>query len=65
MSWEQRGKMISWILYLFLFYSLTIAYMAGGGGFVASIFHGASPEGLDTPVHGLSLPPGVPWSKGR
>jgi tyrosine-specific transport protein len=36
-----KGKMISWILYLFLFYSLTIAYMAGGGGFVASVFNGA------------------------
>ncbi|MBM3208463.1 MAG: tyrosine transporter [Chlamydiae bacterium] len=36
-----KGKMISWVLYLFLFYCLTIAYMAGGGGFIASIFNGA------------------------
>lgn len=31
------GKVASWIFYLFLFYFLTIAYVAGGGGFVASV----------------------------
>ena len=28
------GKIVAWILYLFLFYSLTIAYISGGGGLV-------------------------------
>jgi tyrosine-specific transport protein len=32
------GKAISWVLYLFLFYSLTLAYAAGGGSFFASLF---------------------------
>ncbi|NDD57646.1 MAG: tyrosine transporter [Chlamydiae bacterium] len=35
-----KGKMISWVLYLFLFYCLTIAYVAGGGGFVSSLSEG-------------------------
>lgn len=34
----KKGKIASWFLYLFLFYCLTIAYVAGGGGFVASLF---------------------------
>lgn len=33
------GKIASWILYLFLFYCLTVAYAAGGGGFVNALFH--------------------------
>jgi len=33
----KKGKMASWALYLFLFYCLTIAYAAGGGGFVKAI----------------------------
>lgn len=36
-----RGKMISWVLYLFLFYCLTIAYVAGGGGFITALSHGS------------------------
>lgn len=32
------GKAAAWILYLFLFYCLTIAYVAGGGGFIVSLF---------------------------
>lgn len=36
-----KGKMLSWVLYLFLFYCLTIAYVAGGGSFISSIMHGA------------------------
>lgn len=31
------GKYLSWILYLFLFYTLTIAYAAGGGDFISSV----------------------------
>ncbi len=32
------GKISAWILYLFLFYCLTIAYVAEGGGFVVALF---------------------------
>ncbi|NGX50809.1 MAG: Tyrosine-specific transport protein [Chlamydiae bacterium] len=38
------GKISAWILYLFLFYSLTIAYVAGGGGFVVALFGGKLPH---------------------
>jgi len=32
------GLIVSWILYLFLFYSLTIAYMVGGGNMLTELF---------------------------
>lgn len=32
------GKVIAWCLYIFLFYSLTIAYIAGGGHLVGDFF---------------------------
>ncbi len=32
------GLFITWILYLFLFYSLTIAYMVGGGNLLTELF---------------------------
>lgn len=32
------GKIFAWILYLFLFYSLTIAYISGGGNLVRDVF---------------------------
>lgn len=34
----KTGKIIAWVLYLFLFYSLTVAYVAGGGNLVNDIF---------------------------
>lgn len=36
----KTGKIFAWILYLFLFYCLTVAYVSGGGGFVSEIFTG-------------------------
>lgn len=33
------GKYVAWLLYLFLFYCLTIAYVSGGGTFVANLLH--------------------------
>lgn len=36
-----KGKMVSWVLYLFLFYCLTIAYVAGGGDFINAVLQGA------------------------
>lgn len=38
------GKVAAWILYIFLFYFLTIAYVAGGGGFMVSLFGGKIPH---------------------
>jgi tyrosine-specific transport protein len=32
------GKFVAWLLYLFLFYSLSIAYISGGGGLVLDVF---------------------------
>lgn len=32
------GKIAAWLLYLFLFYSLTVAYVGGGGGLVKDVF---------------------------
>ncbi|NNM44371.1 MAG: amino acid permease [Chlamydiae bacterium] len=40
------GKFASWALYLFLFYSLTIAYIAGGGGFFTAIAENVIPSWL-------------------
>ena len=40
------GKIGAWILYLFLFYFLTVAYVAGGGSFVTALFNGALPHSL-------------------
>ncbi len=34
------GKIFAWVLYLFFFYSLTIAYISGGGNLVRDVFHG-------------------------
>lgn len=32
------GKVVAWLLYLFLFYSLTVAYVSGGGALVSDVF---------------------------
>ncbi|CCB89721.1 putative uncharacterized protein [Simkania negevensis Z] len=40
------GKAVAWVLYLFLFYCLTIAYVAGGGGFIVALFGGSLPHVL-------------------
>jgi tyrosine-specific transport protein len=32
------GKIVTWVLYLFLFYSLTTAYIAGGGELFSALF---------------------------
>ncbi|NGX59008.1 MAG: Tyrosine-specific transport protein [Chlamydiae bacterium] len=39
----KKGKYASWILYLFLFYCLTVAYAAGGGGFVSAVTNNVLP----------------------
>ncbi|MCH9631015.1 MAG: Tyrosine-specific transport protein [Chlamydiia bacterium] len=37
------GRVFAWILYIFLFYSLTIAYVSGGGAFVTFAFNNTIP----------------------
>ncbi len=37
MTLGMPGKVIAWVLYMFLFYSLTVAYVAGGGSLVCDI----------------------------
>lgn len=40
------GRAVSWVFYIFLFYSLTIAYIVGGGYFVTQVFSGLLPQAL-------------------
>ncbi len=40
------GRRAVWVLYIFLFYFLTIAYVAGGGDLVHQIAHGSIPMPL-------------------
>jgi tyrosine-specific transport protein len=40
------GKIAAWALYLFMFYSLTIAYIVGCGNLIFSLFEGAIPQAL-------------------
>ncbi len=51
------GKVICWILYLFLFSCLMIAHVAGGGGIVSSLSGGAIPGWLGTIVYVLIFSP--------
>lgn len=37
MTLGKPGKIVAWILYLFLFYSLTVAYVSGGGNLVKDV----------------------------
>ncbi len=40
------GLILTWILYLFLFYSLTIAYMVGGGNLLTELFGEGSSDSI-------------------
>lgn len=40
------GRVCSCLVYLFLFYCLTVAYSAGGGGFIAALSDGKIPQWL-------------------
>lgn len=37
MTLGRPGQIIAWLLYIFLFYSLTVAYVSGGGALVISV----------------------------
>jgi len=47
------GKYASWVLYIFLFYTLSIAYTAGGGGFIFNFFGGHIPLFVCIPLFAL------------
>jgi len=38
------GKIVAWVLYLFLFYCLTLAYVVGCGDLVSQAFHESIPD---------------------
>jgi tyrosine-specific transport protein len=40
------GKAAAWMLYILLFYCLTVAYMVGCGNLVVDFFHGSIPDWL-------------------
>lgn len=42
----QGGKVAAWLLYIFLFYCLTVAYMVGCGNLVVEFFQGGIPDWL-------------------
>lgn len=50
MTLGKSGKVIAWILYLFLFYSLSIAYVSGGGNLIADLVEAIWHKKL---LHGL------------
>lgn len=47
------GRIFAWILYIFLFYSLTVAYVSGGGAFVTLLFQGSIPLWLGDIIFAL------------
>ena len=53
------GKIACWLIYLFLFYSLTIAYTVGGGSLVADFFDIEALRGLCSVFFVLALAPFV------
>ncbi len=57
----KTGKIVSWSLYIFLFYCLEIAYVSGGGGFVNSLFSGSLGPTLSTALFVVVFAPFVFW----
>lgn len=59
----KMGKRIAFLLYLFLFYSLNIAYIAGGGGLISdvieTVFKGPLPRGFPALLFVLFFAPFV------
>ena len=55
----KTGKYASWVLYLFLFYSLTVAYVAAGGGLVTEVLKGYFPAPLSILIFVLIFSPVV------
>jgi len=62
------GKVVAWCVYIFLFYSLTLAYVAGGGGLFVELFQGWLPVWAGSLVFVGLFAPFVyagPWVVGR
>ncbi|NGX38893.1 MAG: Tryptophan-specific transport protein [Chlamydiae bacterium] len=55
----RKGKMASWVLYLFFFYCLTIAYVSGGGGLITVLFKDTIPIPLGILIFVLVFSPVV------
>lgn len=55
----RAGRIASWFLYLYLFYSLTIAYISGGGALVSEWSDGAMPAWAASLLFVLALGPAV------
>lgn len=53
----QTGKWAGWILYLFLFYCLTLAYIVGCGDLVVEVFQQSIPEWLGSLIFVLLFAP--------
>ena len=66
MTLGKTGKIVAWLLYLFLFYSLTVAYVSGGGGLVSELL--PIPSWLGPLIFVLIFAPFVligPWAVDR
>ena len=46
MTLGMPGQVVAWFLYLFLFYSLTVAYISGGGHLVKDVFEALGRENI-------------------
>ena len=55
------GKIAAWVLYLFMFYSLTIAYMVGCGNLISYMFDGHIPDTLSPILFTLLFAPFI-WA---
>jgi len=53
----RAGRIIAWCLYLYLFYSLTVAYLAGGGGIVVDWIGVEMPTYVSTLIFALIFAP--------
>lgn len=53
------GRIIAWLLYLYLFYSLTVAYLAGGGGLLVDWADLGVPSWVSTALFVLIFAPAV------
>ena len=53
------GEAVAWVVYLFLFYCLTTAYVTGCGGFVTSLFGEGIPHWLGSIVFVMVVAPVV------
>jgi tyrosine-specific transport protein len=55
------GKVFAWILYLFLFYCLTLAYIVGAGNMAANAFKGSIPVWAGSIIFTAVFAPFVFW----